>query len=672
MTFSANECPSSGQPPADAPHAKAYTEQSAELVFMHNADGQFLMFFWPTAASLGIPSDRIVGQPLTGDFGPVEPGEYLHHIRAVLATQAPQQFVTRFRLGQQRLLLDLTMSPVLVPERAPANVMVIGRLCAVEVNLAEAAAWEESALPTGSQTGRNEPRPTISPERHHKLLTQVAWNIRRTLNLPTIWQQTVEGLGKVLNVNRCIVMPYTINAPCVRVTAEYCRGAHCPMKGLEFPIATDPDIRSAIATLKPVNVRNQHPQVLLPDPPGPRTLRSLMTHAMLVITTSYQDQPNGLIVLYQDDQPRRWTEVELEFVQDLADQVGTAIAHATLIANSQSLADELRRIADELQRTNHNLLEKQAELKDAKRQADEARQQAEEASRLKSEFLANTSHELRTPLNGMIGFLKLILDGMVDGPEEQLEFITEAHHSALHLLSVLNDILDIAKVEAGKLQIELSPVKLRELLDEVEHHSSSQIHQKGLSFEIQKPPTDDEIILYGDYQRLVQVMLNLVGNAIKFTHEGGVTVSVEVIKKRVTIRAKDQEKELPGFAKVRVADTGIGVSLDKQDKLFQSFSQVDGSRTRQYGGTGLGLAISQRLVEAMGGVVNFYSMGEGLGSTVTFTVPLYQEPVMITSQTADGLDLLLKGSPPLPDGVGSKDGAELGARDEAAIAPDLT
>jgi signal transduction histidine kinase len=136
------------------------------------------------------------------------------------------------------------------------------------------------------------------------------------------------------------------------------------------------------------------------------------------------------------------------------------------------------------------------------------------------------------------------------------------------------------------------------------------------------------VILYGNYQRLLQVLLNLIGNAIKFTHEGGVTVSAEVLKKKVTF--KDQE--LPGLVKVRVADTGIGVSLDKQDKLFQSFSQVDGERTRQYGGTGLGLTISQKLVETMGGVVNFYSMGEGLGSTVTFTVPLYQEPVMISSQ----------------------------------------
>ena len=252
-------------------------------------------------------------------------------------------------------------------------------------------------------------------------------------------------------------------------------------------------------------------------------------------------------------------------------------------------------------------------------------QQIQEVEQLKGQFLSNTT-QLRTPLNGMLGFLKLILDGMADDPEEQREFIEEAHNSALHLGAIIEDVLDIAKIEAGKMQIDLSHVKLDEVLLDIDKFARTQTSQKNLSFEIQKPSTYDEIILYANYQRLKQVMLNLVNNAIKFTHEGGITVNAEVIKKQIIV----QNKTLPGMLKVRIADTGIGVSLEKQDKLFQSFSQVDGSITRQYGGTGLGLAISQRLVEAMGGVMHFDSIGEGLGSTVTFTVPLYQEPVLIT------------------------------------------
>jgi signal transduction histidine kinase len=508
------------------------------------------------------------------------------------------------------------MNPVIRLDGVVDTVLVMGE---INPNAAQPVAEEDSAMihftePTPFSIAELEGVPSgIGPD-NHKLLTQIAWNIRRTLDLPTIWQQTVEGLGDLLGVSRCIVLPYEPTKPTVRVVAEYCRGAFCTMQGLEFSLADDADLQAALTTLSPVNLRDEPRAFDQSLSPQPSTLRALMQYSMLIVTTCYQDQPNGLIALYQDDKPRRWTEVELEFIRELADQVGTAIAHANVISASQSLATEV-------QKANSNLLQKHREL-------EEARQQAEEASRLKSEFLANTSHELRTPLNGMIGFLKLVLDGMADDPEEQIEFIGEAYRSALHLLNIINDILDIAKIEAGKLQIELSPVRLAELLNDVADFVSNQVRQKKLSFEIQKSPTDDEIILYGNYQRLLQVMLNLVGNAIKFTHEGGVAISIEIIKKKIIV----QEADLPGYVKIRVADTGIGVSLDKQDKLFQSFSQVDGSRTRQYGGTGLGLAISQKLVEAMGGVVNFYSMGEGLGSTVTFTVPLYQEPVMITAQ----------------------------------------
>ncbi len=252
-------------------------------------------------------------------------------------------------------------------------------------------------------------------------------------------------------------------------------------------------------------------------------------------------------------------------------------------------------------------------------QQEAALKQAEIAKR---QFLANTSHELRTPLNGIIGALAIILDGMADNPEEEQEFLQDAHRSALHLLDIINDILDIGKIEAGKMELEMGPVVLDELMNATRNFTQNQAKQKNLSFNIELPGIFDKVILYGNYQRLLQVMLNLVGNAIKFTHEGGVTIGAELIKKKVTFK----EQELPGLVKIRVADTGIGVSLDKQERLFQSFSQADGSATRQYGGMGLGLAISQSLVETMGGVMNFYSIGEGLGSTVTFTVGLYQNP----------------------------------------------
>ena len=615
------------------------------LVFTQDASGRYLSFYWQEADHYEIKAEELVGRWMDDSFGPVAIAPYLGRVRRVLDYLTPERFTYPFRYGDRYFVFDLVVSPVLTLGGTSTTAIVMGRLLSDSVDhqtLTLEEVTDYQAFPPSS-------------DRYQKLLTQIAWNIRRTLDLETIWQQTVDGLGTALNVSRCIICPYKTLVPQIQVVAEYCQKSLPPMLGMELNIADEPYLKQALATLEPIVVEQtqtnsiplaQEPAQTAPSlaqPPeglhpvygsseSQSTVQVFDTQqqSILVVTTCYQDQPNGLIILYQCDalgaapseRSRGWSEAEISLVRELADQVGTAIAHATLFAEGQTLATELQRV-------NNDLVQKHREL-------EEAREQAEEASRLKSEFLANTSHELRTPLNGMIGFLKLVMDGMADDPEEQHEFIEEAYRSAVHLLNIINDILDIAKIEAGKMQLELDPVKLDELMLDVENFTRPLAQQKDLSLQILTPATRDEIILYGNYQRLLQVMLNLVGNAIKFTHEGGITISTEIIKKKVMV----QNQELAGVVKVRVADTGIGVSLDKQDKLFQSFSQVDGSHTRPYGGTGLGLAISQKLVEAMGGIVNFYSMGEGLGSTVTFTVPLYQEPVIISTQPTDQIDLL--------------------------------
>ena len=585
----------------------------ADLVFTQDGAGQYLSFFWREAERYGLIPTAVIHRSMEETFAPMAVVPYLKRVRQVLDYLIPVRFEYPFRYGEQHLVFDLTISPILMPHGTATTAVVMGQFLYSANH--EKALEVVHTLVHSSVSSRS--------DRYHKRLTQVVWNIRRSLDLETIWQQTVDGLGEALGVSRCLICSYRPADTELKVAAEYRQPSLKSMLGVELPITEDCYVGQALSTLKPIACtasRSGCDSGADADEGAP---------SILAIATCYQDQPNGLIILHQLDLTRVWNDVEIDLLREIADQVGTGIAHATLLEESRTLASELQRV-------NASLMQQHEQLVEARSQAEEARTQAEEASRLKSDFLANTSHELRTPLNGMIGFLKLVLDGMADDPEEQRQFIQEACHSALHLLRIINDILDIAKIEAGKMQLELNPIPLDGLMSEVDNFTRQQAHQKGLSFEIRTPETRDDVILYGNYQRLLQVMLNLVGNAIKFTHHGEVTITAEVMPGKVVV----QNEEKPGMVRISVADTGIGVSLEKQDKLFQSFSQVDGSRTRQYEGTGLGLAISQKLVEEMGGIVNFISLGEGLGSTVTFTVPLYQDLLMVSTSVSDVADLM--------------------------------
>jgi signal transduction histidine kinase len=570
--------------------APASADQSGaeqKLRVVHDANGQILELEWPHALECGLTIEDCLGQPLEALLGPVAAIPYRQRINRVVASRLPEQFQCVIRCGHHPVSFDFVLQSLESEGEGQIRVLGTGQP-------------RSTALYLPGISGVPDPEEDDSAAgiaNYHALLTHVAANIRKTLDLNTIWQQTVDGLGQMLSLHRCLVCDYSQQMQTLIVVAEYHQDDLQPCLGTTFELAKKPDFRRTIDTLKPIISDFERGD-------------ANCAYTVLTMATCYQNEPNSVLLLQQP--PRRsWKPWQIELINELTDQVGTAIAHAKLFGESQALAHQL-------QKANDQLLEKNDQL-------EEARRQAEEASRLKSEFLANTSHELRTPLNGMIGFLKLVLDGMADDPEEQEEFIEEAHKSALHLLNLINDVLDIAKIEAGKMQIDFSDVSLQDLFSAVENFIRPQAEQRNLTFGLSLPATLDEIKLYGNYQRLLQVMLNLVGNALKFTPEGGITVSAEIKAQSVAFEGQTW----PGFVKISVADTGIGVSLEKQDRLFQTFSQVDGERTRQYGGTGLGLVISQRLVEMMGGKVQFISMGEGLGSTVTFTAILYQSPVMV-------------------------------------------
>ena len=253
-------------------------------------------------------------------------------------------------------------------------------------------------------------------------------------------------------------------------------------------------------------------------------------------------------------------------------------------------------------------------LEVSNRRLEEMNAQLEEASRLKSEFLANTSHELRTPLNGMIGFLQLVLDGMCDTPEEERDFLKQALQCSRHLLGLINDVLDIAKIESGKLQLEIDPVEVQQLFDEVYTVTHVQAAQRGIELRFEAD-LDNASRARGDFGKVKQVLINLVGNSLKFTQKGSITV-----------RAK-AHAEL-GHVMFEVNDTGIGIPLDRQKLIFEKFVQADGSTTRRFGGTGLGLAISRSLVELMGGIIGVHSEGEGRGTRMYFSLPIWREETL--------------------------------------------
>jgi signal transduction histidine kinase/CheY-like chemotaxis protein len=280
------------------------------------------------------------------------------------------------------------------------------------------------------------------------------------------------------------------------------------------------------------------------------------------------------------------------------------LEHDRLVAAEQHLSERTR----ELQASNSRLATINEQLVAATERATEMALGAQVANQAKSEFLANMSHEIRTPMNGVIGMAELLLDAPLG--DQQRDYAETIRDSARALLTVINDILDFSKIEAGKLELDVTRVEVRDLLEDVARLIAIQAHAKNLEVTAHIDPAVPEFV-QGDAGRLRQVLVNLCGNAVKFTQEGEIALSVSVV-------AQDAESTTLRF---EVRDTGLGIPENRLHTLFKPFSQVDASTTRRFGGTGLGLSIVKRLAEMMGGEAGVLSR-HGAGSTFWFVARL--------------------------------------------------
>ncbi|MGF1478010.1 MAG: PAS domain S-box protein [Cyanophyceae cyanobacterium] len=415
-----------------------------------------------------------------------------------------------------------------------------------------------------------------------QLLSSITNQIRQSLDIQAIYQTTVAEIGRAFNVSRCslhvLVEP---SNPNILTAAEYLVSGYASMQQAEVPFNAYAQALLerdwAIATydiyrefwLKPVLDICEQFQI-----------KSLLT-----IRTSYRGKPNGIISLHQCDRQRHWSTEDIELIESVAAQVGIAISQATLLEQEHAQRQELAQKNTDLEA---------------------ARQVAEQANRVKSEFLANMSHELRTPLNAILGFTQIMQRDATLSSEQgtNLDIISNSGH---HLLGLINDILDMSKIEAGRIILNKSSFDLYYLLDALKEMMQIKASAKGLQLLVQRSPDVPQYI-QTDESKLRQVLVNLLSNAVKFTESGCITVQVSHNQCSATDMC------------FSVADTGAGIEPEALETIFEPFIQSKTGRQAQ-SGTGLGLPISRKFVQLMGGDLSVSST-PGQGSVFSFTIQI--------------------------------------------------